>query len=70
MKAEITGAEEKFDFSNPQRPVKLYVVRYKTEAGSQGSVEILDKDYTPEYVAKVIAAELKRVHDVVGKTIG
>jgi hypothetical protein len=66
MKATITGNEEKWYYDDPRHPRKVIVTTYKTETGDTGSVEIPDRDYTPDAALKAVAAEVARVHSTVG----
>jgi hypothetical protein len=66
MKATPTSVEEKYYFDDPKHPVKVWVVRYKTDQGTAGSVEVPDQSATKETILAAVKADAERVHDVIG----
>ncbi len=66
MKATIVGTEERTDYTILNRPRQWVTVRYMTEKGSQGSLEIAKEEYTPEVALQRVAEDVARVHSVVG----
>ncbi|MGD0535559.1 MAG: hypothetical protein ABR999_09020 [Methanoregula sp.] len=68
MIATITDVEERTDFSDLKHPKAMIVVRYSTDAGTTGSLEMPKANATPDLILKAVSDDANRVHSVVGKT--
>jgi hypothetical protein len=67
--AKITDVSEKWYFDDPKHPHKVWVVTYETDQRTTGSVEVQDADAKPDKILAAVAAEIKRVHSVVGTIV-
>jgi len=47
----------------------VWVVTYETDQRTTGSVEVQDADAKPDKILAAVAAEIKRVHSVVGTIV-
>lgn len=68
MAAKITDVEERTDFSVLKHPRVLLTVRYETDQGTHGSVEVEKSGATQESILKAVSEDAARVHGVVGKS--
>jgi len=66
MTATITDVEERTDYTVLRHPRVLLTVRYETDAGTHGSVEIPKEGATPESILAAVRSDTERVHSVVG----
>lgn len=68
MTATITDMEEYTDFSVLKHPKAMLTVRYETDKGTHGSVQIEKNGATNESILKAVSEDAARVHGVVGKS--
>ena len=64
VKFEITASRKDIILDKFGNPVPGFIIRYLSEKGSPGYIEISEKEYTKERALKLIQADVEKLEEL------